>query len=77
MDLARRPLSDTMALSKKRDRFNAQSLGVPLNDNVKKVRKLHPNPIFERPFPTSIVLYVLQPLTNESKGYVGASAFSP
>jgi hypothetical protein len=41
MDLARRPLSDMMASSKKRDGFNAQSLGLNLNPKVKEVRKLH------------------------------------
>jgi hypothetical protein len=43
MDLARRPFLHTMASGKKRDAFNAQSLGVNLNPKVKEVRKLHPS----------------------------------
>jgi hypothetical protein len=38
MDLARRPFLHTMASGKKRDAFNAQSLGVNLNPKVKEVR---------------------------------------
>jgi hypothetical protein len=41
MDLARRPFLHMMASGKKRDAFNAQSLGVNLNPKVKEVRKSH------------------------------------
>jgi hypothetical protein len=76
MDLARRPLSDTMASSKKRDRFNAQSLGMPLNDKVKEVRQLRPNPTFEHPFPTLLALYRPQPWANKSKPCFGRFCYS-
>jgi hypothetical protein len=56
MDLARRPFLHTMASGKKRDAFNAQSLGVNLNPKVKEVRKLRPNSILKQPSQARLAL---------------------
>jgi hypothetical protein len=76
MDLARRPFLHTMASGKKRDAFNAQSLGVNLNPKVKEVRKLHPKSILKQPFQACLALEYWQISGTKLVRCSGLSAIS-